>query len=212
MKNPKLLKIVAAITLLVILAGLIYSKTGGKVQNPAVQKQETNQQTTENNNQPQTIEDKQSQEEGKRFLESFLVTYNSYRLGDASNVESLYPSMSADMLANEKEKVKKLKDDYGNYKGYITVQSEMKDSQIESADANAITLKVVLEESTIDGAFVPDPDSDKPDAMILVDRIGSRYSGNVSDLVSKKTLETFRIVGVKESDDWKVKEVQKISQ
>ncbi|MFA7169240.1 MAG: hypothetical protein WC178_00060 [Candidatus Paceibacterota bacterium] len=206
MKENKHIKVIATITLFVIISGLIFFQDRKKESLPEKNIPEQSLQTDQEN-----IEIDQEQQEGKRFLESFILTYNSYQLGNVSNIESLYNFMSISLQKREKEKVARLKKTFGDYQGFLTVDSTTQQTIIESYEENKLTATVIIEKRTIEGAFVPGPEGNERDGFILVDKNGAKYEGNEENLLQSKKLETFRVIGKKESDNWIIEEFQKVN-
>ena len=201
--KSKITKAVAAITLFVIISGLIFSRTGENRRNSL--------HNPEPESSAEDVEIAQRKEEGKRFLESFLVAYNSYRIGDTSNIENLYSFMEAEMLIQEKEKVARLKKNYKEYEEFRSVEAEIQSTSIESYEQEILILQTTIKKTALNGAFVPDPEGDENDGFILLDRNGTVYSGGIEDLKEKEEMETYRITGSDGSGSWKVSEVQKIN-
>lgn len=200
-KKAKLIKIIILVIICAIILVWFLSKNRKQEDSaslPAIQ-----------NN--QSAQDKQDIEEGTRFAESFLTVYNSYRVGDTSNIEFLYDSMSTDMQAQEKERVAKLKTTFAGFQGYRTIESKIQQTETESFGDNRLILKITIEKNTIDGAFLPDPEGDINDAFVLVDRNGAKYSGSTEDLTISKQTEIYKVVSILETGDWKIIEVQKIN-
>lgn len=202
--NPKTVKISAALALalalfVIITAGLLYNFNKNKLTTKTPAKTTTGESNL-------SAQDQSDQEEGKRVMQSFTLTYNSYRMGDTSNITSLYPVMCAELAAAEKTKAEELQKKFTDYHEYITVESQDTQTVVESYDENKIIAEVSIEKITWNGALAPD-DSDK---FNLLDRNGQKYSGTKNDLIDKTVTEVYRVTGVKESSDWKVCEFQKI--
>lgn len=201
-KKDKLIKAVAITTLFVIFFTITLSKQTHKagyeqeISNP----EEKNEENLD-----------KEQEEGERFFESFILTYNSYRLGSTLNIENLYGYMDEEMIKKEKAKVSRLKEEYPAYKEFITVESNLKNSKVESYEKERLKIQISIEKTIIEGAFVPDPLGDENDEFILINKSGAIYEGNAKDLIKDSLEETFIITGSKQSGDWKISEIQKIS-
>lgn len=203
-KKDKIMKAATIVTLFVIFSGMILSKQTHRTEYSP----ESLQQQTEDE---ENIQDAQEREEGKRLLESFLITYNSYRLGDMSNIESLYSSMDEEMAKKEKEKVARLKKEYAAYKEFITVESNLKNSKIINYEKERLTLQISIEKTIIEGAFVPDPLGNENDGFVLIGKNGVIYEGSIKDLMKSPAEEIFTITGSRESGNWKISEIQKVS-
>lgn len=200
--NPKTVKISAALALalfVIITAGLLYNFNKNKLTTTTPTKTTTGESNL-------SAQDQSDQEEGKRVMKSFTLTYNSYRMGDTSNITSLYPVMCAGLATAERTKAEALQKKFTDYHEYITVESQDTQTVMESYDENKIIVEVSIEKITWNGALAPD-DSDK---FNLLDRNGQKYSGTKNDLIDKTVTEVYRVTGVKESSDWKVCEFQKI--
>lgn len=196
-------KMIALVTLFVVLVGLVtWQKSGPSADSPTP--------APATNIPEESAEMKQSREEGQRLLESFLTTYNSYRLGDTSNLESLYGSMSPEMLTREQAKVARLRQAPATAE-YVTVESRVRQTELESSTAEELVLRITIEKTTSGGAYLPDPAGDADDSYILVDRYGAKFEGEADDLVLEKKDQTYRVTGNRKTGDWQVSEVQIIN-
>ena len=198
--ETKLIKIAATIALFVIGVSLLSYK-GKNDPIPAA----TPQAKIESN---PSAENQNDQAEGKRILERFVVSYNSYRFGDASNIILLYPVMCKSLETSEKAKVAILQRQFSTYDDYVTAESQSRRSEVESYDTNEIVMKITIEKITLNGAFIPNKSGT---GGSYVDKNGQPYTGGKNDLIEKTETETYRVTGIKESSDWKVCEFQKIN-
>ncbi|MDD3006864.1 MAG: hypothetical protein PHX30_04780 [Candidatus Pacebacteria bacterium] len=200
--TPKAIKTFALLALLVITAEVLsgFNKNKLSATTPTKTLDESN----------LSAQDQSDQEEGKRIMKSFILAYNSYRMGETSNLISLYPVMCAKLETTEKTKEETLRENFSDYDKYVTVESQDKKTTIESYDENKIVVEVTIEKVTWNGAIVPDP-AGESNKYKMIDQNGQVYSGDKDDLIEKIATETYRITGIKEASDWKVCEFQKIN-
>lgn len=198
--QTKLIKVAAIIALFVIGASLLSYK--GKNDSASTATPQTK---TESN---PSAEDQNDQAEGKRVLERFIVSYNSYRFGDTSNIILLYPVMCKSLETSEKAKVEILQRQFSTYDDYVSTETQSKKSEVESYTEDKMIIKVTIEKTTLNGAFIPNKNGTSGS---YVDKNGQTYTGSKNSLIEKTETETYRVTGIKESSDWKVCEFQKIN-
>lgn len=202
--KSKLLKLVAALALFVILSGLVTIRPddpfGRSSATPGLSQE----------GEGLDADQESDQDEGERIMRSYAATYNSYRYGDVSNIASLYPNMCTDLETAERARVANLEKQFKDYRGYVTVESQVKESEVESYDENGIVVRVVLEKFTWNGALLPDA-ARGAGAYRLVDKEGRPFSGDKYDLKEQTTTETYEVTGVKEMAEWKVCGFEKVN-
>jgi len=199
--ESKIIKAAAIIALLVILISLIWGL--GKEDKPASKPQNVRTEDTQS-------QDDSDKKEGIRVAESFVSTYNTYRIGDVSNITALYPVMCSSLAASEKTKAEDLKVRYANYAKYVSAESQVTKSEVESYDEEKIVVIVTNQKTSLEGATIADRSGEEL-VYKLLDKNGNEYRGNKSDLVRGVATETYRVTGIKESSQWKICELQKIN-
>jgi len=200
--ESKLLKIIAAVSLFVIISGSVSFWKENRYESPAVAPETT----TEPANLDASEENDRA--EGERVMRSFLAAYNSFRYGDVSNIVALYPSMCTELQAAEETRANNLRQQFKNFQEYVTVEGHIKESEVESYDENKNVVRIVIEKITWNGAILPD--DNKAGTYKLVNREGQTYKGDKYDLKEKITKETYKVTGIKEMSEWKECEYKKI--
>jgi hypothetical protein len=202
--KSKLLKIAALIALFVILSGLVTIRPDDS--------SDPSSSTADNSTGEAGLDADQESDrsEGERVMRSFTSTYNSYRYGDVSNIIALYPNMCTNLEIAEKARVENLQKNFGNFQGYVTAESQVKESEVKSYDENNIVVRVVIEKITWNGALLPDAGK-AAGAYKLVDKDGQPYAGDKYDLKTGTVTEIYKVTGVKEMAEWKVCGFEKVN-
>lgn len=166
----------------------------------------------EQNNNPNTNTEKNGKIEVESLLKSFVESYNSYTTGDFSNIESLYYMMDKNLIEEESQKIEILKKELGQNKSpYQTVQSNITEyKELQHKEKN-IVAQISIEKLVSDGAYIPDPKSEDG-LLIFVDRDGNATEEKSYNYNTKKTSEAFQITATEENGEWKISQIQKISE
>jgi hypothetical protein len=225
MSKIDLIKIIAFAILIILITGVLFfrkdsgtdssTQTAQTPKNDSSQKQATPSAADNNTTVEDSLDPGTKQGKGVAAINEFVVAYNSYVYGDFSNIENLYPSMTDKMSQSEETKIKSLKSSVTQGQN-ITVESKLKDSQIESYDPNSgkMTLIATIEKSTYGGAYIHNQDYDSSgsgDENILIDRNGKEYGGPIDELLEKTETQVFRITAINESEEWKISDMQRIN-
>lgn len=146
-------------------------------------------------------------QKAENILSNFAIKYNSYTIGDFSNIESLYDLMTSELKKIEMVKVEEIRKQETEEK--ITVKSEFKGSNTIDFSENRIIANIVLSKQTYNGAFVADPGN--PNQKILIDKNGQRYEKDFSTLLAGKDLIFIQLTGIKENGEWKISNIKDIT-
>lgn len=198
------LKIVALIALFVILSGLVTIRPDDFSGISSGTK------STSTGEAGLDGDEESDRSEGERVMRSFTSTYNSYRYGDVSNIIALYPNMCTDLEIAEQARVENLQKTFKDFSGYVTVESQIKKSEVKSYDENGIVVRVVIEKITWNGALLPDTGKGAG-AYKLVNKDGQSFAGDKYDLKAGMVTETYEVTGVKEMAEWKVCGFEKVN-
>lgn len=199
MMTSKRIRIAAAITLFVIISGLLFEKN-----------RNTNITAPTETSSGLSAEQENDRDEGLRIIKSYVTAYNSYRLGDVSNLTTLYPIMCDSLVSQEKARAETISQKYADFKEYVTVESEIDGATVKSYSAEKISAEVAITKNTLDGAFLPDP-SGIPGSFMTVDRNGQAFTGAKADMISSSIMEIYAITAIKQSSQWMICESNKIN-
>lgn len=198
--NPKML-FIAAIVWIAILVLIFYPKSNN-IQNTGEQKNDTAEQNS-NVQEAVNIE---------ILLKGFAEQYNSYTTGDFSNIEGVYALMTSGMQETEMQNIENRKKELAQTtKEYITVKSTVTEYREIKKEEDLVAAEIITEKITSDGAYVQDPESEDG-LIIFVDKKGNLTDENSYESNAKKTSEAFQIVAMKEDGEWKIAQIQKISE
>ena len=196
-----LTKIVAFITLLILLAGFVFFR---KDENDV----ELSQSEIERQ---QLIESVKEQEKDKEFIEknrvkifaeNFTTIYYSYTWENFSNIESQYYYMTDKMKNGEKDKVEEMKKGIENQpQKYFTVRAKLIDSTFTSYGETKASLKINLSVDNFAGSIV------QRDTMVWVDERGDYYGEDTKDLIVNIVNKNIEIILIKVGGEWKVDEI-----
>jgi predicted lipid-binding transport protein (Tim44 family) len=198
--NPKTL-FIAAIIWIAILVLIFYPKSNNK-QNINSQNNTTINQNSET----------QEPIDTENLLKGFTEQYNSYITGDFSNIEGIYTLMTSGMKEIEMQRIENIKKETAQTaKEYITVKSSAIEYKEIKKDEELISAEIVTEKITSDGAYTPDLESEDG-LIIFVDKSGNVTDKNSYESNAIKISEAFQIVAMKENGEWKIAQIQKVSE
>lgn len=203
-----LAKIIAFITILVLLAGFAFFRKDKEVEELS-ESEIKRQQLIEDVKRQKEYEEKEKEKEltiEKRmsnFAENFITIYYSYTWGNFSNIESQYHYMTDEMKNREEEKVEKMRKEIeGSPQRYFSARAKLIDSVSMSCNEEKASLKINLSIDKFAGAMV------QKDTIVWVDENGNYYGGDEVDLIIDTINKSVEVDIFKVGDEWKVDQIR----
>ena len=203
-----LVKIIAFVVMLVLLAGFVFFRKDKDVQELSESEIER-QQLIEDVKKQKEHDEKEKEKEltiEKRisnFAENFTTIYYSYTWGSFSNVESQYYYMTDEMKNREKEKVEKMKKEIeGSPQRYFSTRAKSIDSTSVFYNEEKASLKINLNIDKFAGAII------QRGTMIWVDENGNFYKEDEANLIIDTINKSVEIDILKINDEWKVDQIR----
>ena len=200
-----LAKIVAFITLLILLAGFVFfrkDENEPELSQSELERQQLIESVKEQRKNKELPKEDKEKNKIKAMAGNFASIYYSYSWGNFSNIKSQYGYMTDEMKNREKNKVEQMKKEIENQpQKYFTARAKLTDSTFISYSETKASLKINLSIDNFAGAIV------QRDTMVWVDERGDYYEGDAKNLIVNTVDKNVEIILIKIDDEWKVDEI-----
>ena len=131
-----------------------------------------------------------------KLAEDYIEIYGSYRFGDFSNVENLYPQMSKSYQAQIKNWVSQQKAKYASqFKHYGSVITLVQSSKVTLLNQNKAEVKLKARRIEYKGAWINDNPIDE-------------FGNPISKVPKREFFQDVQVKLIKEDGLWKVNEIK----
>ena len=197
-----LIKIIAFITLLILLAGFVFfrkDENDVELSQSEIERQQLIESVKEQEKDKKLSEEDKEKNKIKAMAENFTITYYSYKPNDFSNIKSLQDKMTYELWEQQlkiiEQNQKGIKDDS---KKYITFNVRIKNSEIIYLNKNEAKINISYIHEKIYGGIIQGEITIK-----YVDEFGEDRIPSPTEKTEKKASVTL----IKENEIWRLNEI-----